>query len=154
MPKPFALRHLLNRSRRFLTDTRGNMLVVTTVTTFAIVGASSFVIDHGRKGEAREQLQKIADLAAQAAASPSTLPANPAEAEMRRREIAENYVRNSKAEVTGAIMAGSPVITMSSNAIEVTLHAHFENFWAGVFNLGNGERVNGTNMQVSAAANW
>jgi Flp pilus assembly protein TadG len=154
MPNRFAFRRLLNAARRFTGDSRGNMLVVTTVTTFAIVGASSLVIDHGRKAEAREQLQKIADLAAQAAASPSSLPADPGEARLRRREIAENYVMNSTADVTEALIAGSPVISLSSNSIEVTLHAHFESFWAGVFNLGNGDRRNGTNMQVSSAANW
>lgn len=154
MPNPFAFHSLMSSTRRFLRDARGNMMVVTTVATFAIVGASSLVIDNSRKGEAREQLQKIADLAAQAAAAPSRLPADPGEAEARRREIAENYVRNSTADVTEALIAGSPLIEMKPNSIEVTLFAHFESFWASVFDLGDGEKNNGTNMQVSSVAQW
>ena len=108
MPNPFAFHSLMSSMRRFLRDARGNMMVVTTVATFAIVGASSLVLDHGRKSEARDQLQKIADLAAQAAASPSALPGDPQEAKARRREIAENYVRNSTADVTEALSADRP----------------------------------------------
>ena len=145
---------LLNATRRFIGDTRGNILVVTTVATFAIVGASSYVIDQSRKGEAHDQLQKIADLEAQAAANPAELPSDQKEAESRRREIAENYVLNSTTDVTEALITGSPIISMSANSIEVTLHAHFESFWAGVFDLGDGKKVNGTNMQVSSAAQW
>ncbi|WP_373504633.1 pilus assembly protein TadG-related protein [Aestuariivirga sp.] len=146
-------KRLTDRLAAYWSDMGGNMVVVTGIATLAIATAS-FAIDYGRKGSAETSLQKIADSAVAAAVSPAGIPADPKAAAERRREIIENYVRNSRNDVTDATLLGSPDIDLASNSISVTLLANFEGTWASIFNSFSSSKRKDPNLAVRAEAQW
>ena len=138
---------------RFVADTRGNLLVVTGIAVLAIATAS-FAIDYSRKSSADSELQKVADAAVAAAVNPADLPADETAAIARRRDIIENYIRNSKAELSEATLMGSPDITVTAHDALVVLQAHFDSTWSPVLQAFMSKPRPSPNMAVRSAAQW
>ncbi|HUR43382.1 MAG TPA: pilus assembly protein TadG-related protein, partial [Aestuariivirga sp.] len=122
---------------RFLPNSSGNVTIMVALAAIPLVAGAGLAIDYLRGVRTQSELQQVADAAALAGAAAKNVTGTTAQKKAQREAIATNYITASVAKVSDVVMVGSPVVTSSTDFVDIQLNAKVAGSLINVLNIGS-----------------
>ncbi len=123
-----------SRFGKLLRSTSGNATMIVTIAAIPMIGCIGLAVDYMRGVRASEELQHLADAAALAAGSATSVTGTQTQQLAQRAAIATNYITDSVANVSDIELVGEPEVTAGPNTIDVEVNAKVKGSFINVLN--------------------
>ena len=145
----------ISKSLQFLKACGGNLAPITALAAIPIIAAAGLAIDYGRGVRAATELQALADAAVLAAAGDQNVTGTDSQKAAKRKTIATNYLNASMPEASDMEIAGTPVVTVGNNSVDLAINARVRGSLINVLNaieqsvLTKGGTSEGRNIDIT-----
>lgn len=123
----------------YLANCQGNITVMVALAAIPLLGAAGLTIDYARVSRVEGEIQVVADSAALAAASATTVSASSEQGNAQRIAIAKSFLSSNLAHLSDAKVAGEPVISVTGSTVLITLRAKVNGSFMNVMAYGESD---------------